>query len=174
MTDTIRVDLSELRKFLDQTEGAERVAEREATRTMQASLSAIEEQVVARTPVNTGALRGATATELFRGTGLNMRGMVLNPLVYGMPVEYGRKAGKMPPPAAIQYWVQRKGITFTDDQGKIISAEATAWLIARAIGARGTKGAFMFKRGFEAAEPHVLAAWDSLLSRIVKELAKGV
>ena len=170
-----RVDASELIEFIEQTEGAERVAVREAGRTMDASLALFEEQVVTRTPVNTGVLRGSIATEFIRGTSLNMRGEVVTPLEYGAPVEYGRKAGKMPPVAAIQIWVQRKGVSFTDKKtGKVMTPEATAYIIARAIG-RGSlagKGAFMFKQGFEAALPHVERAWESLLDRVIQELAK--
>ena len=168
MTDTIRVDLSELKRFIDQTEGAEKVAEREAARTMDASLALFEEQVVSRTPVNVGMLRGSIATEFMRGTGLNMRGEVVTPIVYGEPVEYGRKAGKMPPVGPIYLWAYRKGIV----TGPGPESRAIAWLIARAIGARGTKGAFMFRDGYAAAKPHVIAAWEGLLDRVVRELTK--
>jgi len=49
-------------------------------------------------------------------------------------------------------------------------ADAVAFLIARAIGRRGTKGAHMFRDGFEAAKGTVLDYWERMAERIVDRM----
>jgi hypothetical protein len=167
VTDEIRIDLSEVEKFFKNLESMDRIVAPRAHRLMRISVDTMEAEVVGRTPVGaTGQLRGATATEI-RGTRLNLIGEVTNPLLYAPIVERGRRPGKMPPVDTIEYWVRRKGIAGGEE------ARGVAFVIARAIGARGTKGAAMFWKGFEAAEPHVLNLWRGLPGEIVEALARG-
>lgn len=132
--------------------------------TMEKSLAVFHQAVVVETPVNLGTLRAATAVDIVSGP-IELVGRVVNPLIYAWPVERGRRPGKPPPPGPIAYWLYRKGIV--TDRKKIRSA---AYLVARAIGRRGTKGAGMFWKGFEAGLPHVEKLWDTLPDRIVKRL----
>jgi len=136
----------------------------EMYKTMEKSLAVFHQAVVVETPVNTGALRAATTTDIV-GSPVSLVGSVMNPLIYAWPVERGRRPGKMPPLGPIAYWLYRKGIV--TDRKEIRSA---AFLVARAIGKRGTKGAGMFWHGFQNALPHVERLWDALPENIVRRL----
>jgi hypothetical protein len=133
--------------------------------TMQQALDLLEEQIAIRTPVNTGLLRGSIGT-FIRGRPLAIEGIVATPISYGVPVEYGRAAGKMPPVDAIEYWVKRKGIAPEGQERSV------AFLIARAIGRRGTQGAHMFRDGFDASRPRIEQMFDQLLTDMTEALAR--
>jgi hypothetical protein len=58
----------------------------------------------------------------------------------GKWVTQGRKKnGKFPPPAPIEKWIKRKGISGTDEKGHKIKIEALTFLISRAIAKNGIK-----------------------------------
>lgn len=154
--------LDELRqRFAESPE----LVESETRRALRVSIDHLEEQVAGRWPVFTGQGRGSTATEV-RGSKTNLRGIVGTPLIYGLPVELGREPGKMPPVAAIEYWVIRKGIASPPE------SRSVAFLIARAIGRRGTEGAFMFEKGWEASEGTVEKIFDEAVERVLERLAR--
>jgi len=124
---------------------------------MQQSLDVVEQAVAVRTPVNIGALRGSLQTTM-RGQGVDLHGIMFSPLEYAVPVERGRRPGKMPPRDAIRYWVIRKNIADGPE------ADRVAFAIAMAI-AKGTskgtanKGAHMFRDGWQEASPHIPGIW---------------
>ena len=136
----------------------------ETYKTMELSLAAFHQAVVVETPVGvSGNLRAAMAIDIVSGP-IEMVGSVMNPLIYAWPVERGRQPGRMPPVDAIELWVIRKlGIQPPEAHG-------VAYLIARTIGRRGTKGAGMFHKGFQNALPTVDNLWSGLPDRIVKRL----
>lgn len=83
---------------------------------------------------NTGALaRGWEVIPLDAGL------MVINSTGYSQAVEYGRKAGRMPPVNALARWAQRK--LSLDAK----AAQSAGWAIARAIASRGIKGRFIVR-----------------------------
>jgi enoyl-CoA hydratase/carnithine racemase len=88
--------------------------------------------------------------------------------VYGLPVEFGRKAGRMPPVDAIRLWVVRK-LQITGDE-----ADKAAWAIARHIGARGTEGAYMVTQAYNRAigGNEIANIWSYELERFIEELTK--
>jgi len=133
--------------------------------TMLSALATLEAAIKERTPVNTGLLRGSIASVMY-GRPPFIEGVVGTPISYGAPVEYGRAAGKMPPVDAIEYWVRRKGIAPEGQEHRV------AFLIARAIGRRGTQGAYMFRDGFEAARPLIEQKFDLLLDQMIQALAQ--
>lgn len=56
-------------------------------------------------------------------------------------IEYGRKAGRMPPTEPIRLWVERRGIEPRKAaNGTLPSLATLSYLIAKSIGRRGTKG----------------------------------
>lgn len=62
-------------------------------------------------------------------------------LEYWKYVEYGRRAGKMPPISAIEKWIEIKPILPRPmKNGKLPTSKQLAYLIARKIGLEGTKG----------------------------------
>lgn len=157
------VDANSVIAFVEKLHQFDSTLNSEARRTMQQSVDVMEAQIAAYTPVNTGTLRAGTTTDIL-GRGFNVQGVIVNPLTYAVAVENGRKPGRMPPIDAIQLWVIRKGIAGRDD------SRSVAFLIARAIGRRGTKGAFMFKKGYQAALPTVKQLWSDFPGRVVRRL----
>lgn len=143
--------------------------------TMESSLWTFEQAVKLETPVSTGNLRGSITHEI-TGTPVNLVGMVITPLLYGEVVERGRRPGKMPPIAPIELWVIRQGFewTYKTKSGgtRPMTTHQMAYIIARAIGKRGTKGAAMFAKGFEAALPQVEQYWQGLPDRVIKRLGQ--
>jgi len=141
--------------------------------TMELSLGVFEQAVKLETPVNTGNLRGSIATEI-TGTPANMTGLVVTPLLYGWPVERGRQPGTPPPVGPIELWVIRKGLewTYKTKSGKVrpMTTRQMAFIIARSIGKKGTSGAAMFYKGFQAALPAVERLWLGLPDRVVKRI----
>ena len=95
------------------------------------------------TPVGaTGNLK----SRIFGEARLQPRPIVLwgTPEVYGPVVEEGRRPGSVPPPEALRPWVERKlGVPSSESKG-------VAFLIARAIGRRGTPGRRVFERSAPA------------------------
>jgi len=136
------------------------------TNTMQAALDVLEQAIVDRTPVNTGLLRGSIANMIY-GRPPTIEGAVATPISYGAPVEYGRAAGKMPPPDAILAWVHRKQLV---PSGNEKQEGRVAFVIARAIGRRGTEGAHMFRDGLEAAQPKIFDLFEQLRDDILTEM----
>lgn len=131
--------------------------------TLEMSMWAFHQAVDLETPVNFGTLRAANAVEI-TGTSVNLVGMLVNPLGYALPVERGRMPGRQPPTGPIELWVIRKlGIQPPE-------SASVAYLIARSIGRKGTKGAAMFAKGFEVALPQVEQYWQGLPDRVVKRL----
>lgn len=64
----------------------------------------------------------------------------LNLEPYWKYVEYGRRAGKMPPIDAILNWIKIKPIVPNPINGKVPDTRQLAFLIARKIGREGIKG----------------------------------
>jgi len=162
----IDVNIDEVIEFTNKLDRAPQVIAKHTKLAMHKSLSALGQPIATGTPVNTGALRGSEATEI-RGQGAEIWGRIFTPLEYGAPVEHGRKPGKMPSIDAIQYWVERKGIANDGEDPRQV-----AFLIARAIGRRGTKGAHMFEEGLKTALPHILRLWKAAGHDIIAELVK--
>jgi hypothetical protein len=117
--------------------------------------------------VNFGTLRGSFSKEI-HGSSYNMMGSAATTLLYGMPVELGRSAGKMPPVDAIKLWVVRKlGIS-----GK--EADKAAWAIAYSIGKKGTEGVHMVQKTYDDAVsgPEITRIWEYELEQFLRELAR--
>lgn len=160
----ITVNLKEVAEFAAKFgDRAAQVAAEEITKAMDVSVLALDQSIRPRIPEGaTGNLRGSGSIQ-FRG---NPRSVYSGEFVitapYGLPVERGRKPGRWPPQAPIELWVIRKlGLT-----GK--EAKQAAFLIARAIGTRGTKPGQQFvAQGFDAVESRIIAIWDRLPDKIV-------
>ena len=164
MTVSLDIDLDEVIAFVEVAQQMPEMTEREAGLAMGKALAEVERQVVPRTPVNTGALRAAWSTQITRGSRV-IRGEVVNPKVYAIVMEKGRRAGaRMPPVDAIRYWVTRKmGVT-----GK--EADQLAYVIARSISRKGIKGQNMLEKGFKAAEPTVRRVFDKVPETVFKRI----
>ena len=167
----IELDTSEIEALIREIPGFNFTIFAEMRKAMKEALDVLHAEITARTPVNTGTLR-QSIQPVIRGQAPSFVGEVGSPLIYGWPVERGRRPGKMPPVDAIELWVNRKlGL-----QGN--EAKSVAFLVARAIGRRGTRGEAMFFRGTEAARPRVEQIWNNVPSRarerIEAKLAQGL
>ena len=124
----------------------------------------VEGKVVQFSPRGAGPIHlYQTITSEVRGTGVNVIGEIYSTdiPVKVASVEEGRAPGKMPPwgpGSSLALWVERKA-------GGDSSA---AFLIARAIGRRGTQGAHMFQKAFDASRGEV----ETMLERVAEDLVR--
>jgi len=136
-----------------------RVGPEAIVKTINKAVLFLQAEVAKRTPRGaTGLLRGSIASEV-RGRGASITGIVGTPFIYGLPVETGTRP-HFPPPDALVPWVRRKlGLAGEE-------ALSVAFLIARVISRRGTKGARMFARTLKEEGRKL----DSILDEIVPEM----
>lgn len=128
------------------------------------ALLLLEGAIKKETPVGAGPLHLRDTIFQKVSAGRQVRGTLGTPLQHGLPVEKGTRP-HFPPVAPIQHWVERKlGIT-----GK--EAKSAAFLIARAISRRGTKGAQMFEKGFNMNEDRVIAILKQIPDDIVRAVS---
>lgn len=159
----LRINLSEIDAFADKLYEFEGAVQAEQIYAMEAGISVLEQAITVRTPVNFGTARQAW-THQITGTPANLLGEVFNPLEYALPLELGRRPGKQPPTSAIELWVTRKlGLSGSE-------ARNTAYLIARAIGRRGTQGAFMLRDGWAEAEPIIIRLFEAIPEKAMARL----
>lgn len=185
-------DVPDLYKdFVLAAEGRGPVA-REIRSILWTAVNLLAEQIVVRTPSNTGNLSGAIsqAKQVTFGEGA-WEGVVTDGGVpYGLPVNYGRKPGRRPPVDDIEYWVVRKKLQWMIPRKSGLRPATTremAWAIAMSIALHGTfrRGTFhddgsfshegppkMFERGMAAASPHIDKLWVELLDRIAEQWGK--
>lgn len=88
---------------------------------------------------------------------------------YWKYLEYGRKAGKMPPINDIKQWIQVKRIVPKANNGKLPTTEQLAYLIARDIGRFGTIGKYPLEKSITE-----LDALDTIDQAITEDLNEQV
>lgn len=89
-------------------------------------------------------------------------------LEYWKYVEYGRKAGKMPPISAIKQWIEVKPIIPRPNKnGKLPTINQLAYLISRKIGIEGIKGRGVLGERIENANR---VFWEDIEDAILKDL----
>lgn len=141
---------------------APQLTEREMYRGMQESTLLAEHNIKEQTPVGAGGaagLVGSIAGSAPQKVANGLVGFVGTSLNYAVPVELGTKP-HFPPLLPIQEWVEAVlGIT-----GQ--RARSVAFLIARKISRKGTKGQFMFKKGTENSEDQLQDIFDKTVLRI--------
>lgn len=82
--------------------------------------------------------------------------------LYAAPAEYGRRPGRMPPVAPIADWLRRHG-----------EDPARGYIVARAIGRRGTTGLFYMRRAAEEGMQSSRAIFDEVADSIERRWARG-
>jgi hypothetical protein len=125
-------------------------------------------EIVKRTPVGwSGQLRGGYQTEVRRRGTKHPIGVIANPTIYHDPAEEGRKPGRQPPTDALIPWVASKlGVPPGPERRSV------AFLVARSIGAHGTKGAHMVEEGWDATREKLQPELKALGLRLVKVIEK--
>lgn len=139
--------------------------------------SLLEHYIGRVTPEGVGGARSGLKASIFsevREQGTRISTITGTNKAYAMPVEYGRRAGQRPPPyRALLDWVGlRFGISDPKRQKRL------AFLIARAIGKRGTRayrdnnppGERMFASGFASAMPHIVRTFERNVGAVSREL----
>jgi hypothetical protein len=162
MSESITLDFSQVQKFSQALDKFPDTVGKLNTVTMQKLVTVVKGRLVVHTPVFLGQLRGSYYTQV-AGDPVNVTGRVISDLIYGLPVDQGRKPGPPPPVDAIEYWVRRKlGIDGNE-------ARHVAYLIARAIGRRGTKAVNMAQKAVNDSEPIKVRLWVDMLNQVVAE-----
>ncbi|MYC16945.1 MAG: HK97 gp10 family phage protein [Gemmatimonadetes bacterium] len=134
-------DAGDLRPAMGRTIKFRKEVEEDVADTMHAMVAHFETEAVKNAPVGaTGDLKDSIFGEVRERPG-TIVGRVGTPIRHGMPVEYGTgpqgrlgRSRKAPPSSALHEWVRKK-IGITDEQ----EIRSVSYLIARAIGRRGTK-----------------------------------
>lgn len=103
--------------------------------------------------VDTGRYRASITPEV-RARGTTVEGVVGSNVEYARWTVLGRRPGKMPPVSALQVWARRHGVS--------------AFLVARAISRRGTKGDQSLIKGIEQNEAAIERLLGDAVSRIVE------
>lgn len=146
---------------------APQIVEEESKRGLNTAVLVLEGAIKPAWPVGaTGASRAGIQTSV-TGVGVNMVGRVFNPVEYANAVETGRKPGTPPPTDRLLLWVRRK-LKVSDED-----ARGVAYVVARAIGRRGTKGAFPFRKAFIEKRSQLEATLNAIPTRIVQRLGQG-
>jgi len=187
---TLEIDTSQIDRFVQRFRfSGPRIVERELRIGLDDALGYTTVQVVDFTPDNTGILRDSIYDDILGVKadigGVNLEGIVSSsdyePKVNA--VEFGRKPGRMPPVEAIALWVARKGLTERNPpkrrRVKITKREARrkgilsiAWAVATHIATKGTVGAAMFQKGFEASQAYIVKTMDEAIDRILNAWSK--
>jgi len=95
---------------------------------------------------------------------LSARAFTLSPIA--IAVDQGRPPGKMPPMKAIRRWAGKHGIPEKRNTGGKV--KKPYFYIARAIGARGSKGRQFMAKGLAALQGKMgvmIAAWEQNIKR---------
>lgn len=129
----------------------------------------LEREIKELTPVGVGAgggLRGSISAREPRTLADNVIGVVGTSAAHALPVEIGTRP-HFPPIEPLQDWVEAKlGVGDNASYG-------VAFMIARKIARRGTQGAHMFERAFEANRAQVQQIYARARTKIAKRMASG-
>jgi phage gpG-like protein len=165
--DAFHMDIPGLSGFVQRFKGADKIVLDELQKAGKRAGLAVEAGAKRIVAVDTGNLRrsitstqspfGTTVTPLMTTT------LVGTTVPYARVVEFGRGAGKTPPPSGvIAAWLSRKG-----------GDPKAAYAVARAIGARGIKArAFLFNT-FEQLKPQIRQEFDQVPKRVIARLRGG-
>ena len=114
---------------------------------MSQSALAVQRESAMLAPVDTGRLRASITTEVDKG--VIPKWAKVGPSVnYGAYVEFGRRPGRMLPPAALLPWLKRHGMP-----------ASAAFVVARAIAKRGIKPKPYMQDGYKAASRTIDRIW---------------
>jgi len=156
-------------RFLDQ---APDITHEEMSASVEEILLLLEREIKDDTPVGVGGsagLRGSITHQMI-GTalsgGVGVAGKVFTPMAHGLPVELGTRP-HWPPIEPIADWVHAKlGVPRAE-------AGSVAYLVARKISRKGTKGAHMFEKNFSEHAGQITSLLLAGLDRITTRLEAG-
>lgn len=162
-----RVEIPGLNEQIKKLEGLDASADKHLLRAMHESVVTLEAYATSYAPVFMGRLRNSLASEvkhLGTGTIVGRVGTSLTSEVYPLVMEYGRKPGRMPPPQALERWVQLKfGVSGAE-------MKRAAYNVARKIAARGIKPKLFLKKAYLTGQNQVQNYFAQALERIAEAL----
>lgn len=151
------IDTSGFREIAERFGGMSEAADAETVATMAEVAQYLERQTAFGTPVDRGFLRGGvtSGSELtaphLASAFVGVQGVAAN---YALPIEQGARP-HWPPPDAIEGWVQRKGLDWTDAKGRRLSVKSMAFLISRKIARAGYAGAHMARAALDFGDAEI-------------------
>lgn len=107
-------------------------------------------------PKDTGRLAGSI-THQISGSGASLTSRIGPSVAYGLYVERGRRPGKPPPIKAIEPWARRHGVN--------------PFLVARAIGRRGTKARPFLVPALTQSQGRIVALFSKVGIAVVSRMA---
>jgi len=156
MTGPLEVTVK-LTGMMANTERANAIKNEELVKSIEMILMWLWRKVVEKTPKTTSYLASSIKAGSITGTGGNVQGAVGTPVAYALPVEHGRKPGKMPNIDAIKMWMKSK-LGTDDDQA--------AYRIARSIMMKGIPEVKMFQDTLDEEETMINRTLDQAFERI--------
>lgn len=164
----IRIDFSALMQLQAQLRQAPGVVREELLAAMTEADAKLEAQVKELAPRGaTGDLQRSVIGQERAVGPFGVEGLVASPLNYAPPVELGTKP-HFPPVEALIDWVKAK-LGVTGDK----EARSVAFLVARKISRRGTKGQAMFEGALEHMTPEINAVFEAAQARIADRILGG-
>lgn len=158
----LKVDLQELEALVKEYPEA---AKKARMRRLTEAVMLLEREIKRDTPYGAGPIHlRDTIHGAVKEYGERATGILGTPMEYGEPVELGTKP-HFPPVGPIEHWVRVK-LRLPDE-----IAPSVAFLIARAISRRGTKGKKMFAHGFEDNEAKIRRILEAIPGDIVREVS---
>jgi len=148
---TYEIELKGFEEQIAKLKQVDRLIDRRFKPAFHGSVIGIQSHARRGAPVFRGRLRNSIASEV-SGFGSNLVGKVGSTIREEYPevMEFGRKPGaKMPPPAALERWVQLqlkvpKGLS-----------KGVAFVVARSIGRKGIKGRRFMTKAVDATKVRV-------------------
>lgn len=147
-TFTISVEIEGLDKL--QSKLKSKTAAAPARRFLTRTGNEIVKQAKPLVPVNTGTLKRTVTKVVGNETPVPTTVVVGTNITYAPFVEFGRKPGRMPPVAPIDFWVRRK-----NKIGPDVDISRQVYIVRRTIGRRGVKERPFLRDGTTAAVPMI-------------------
>ncbi len=166
----VELDTSAMQAYARYLQQAPEIAREEMSRSVEEALLLLEREIKENVPVGAHGLLRSSITHQMRGAaladGLGVAGTVGSSLNYALPVELGTKP-HFPPVEPLRDWVEKKLGVDPSRSGQV------AFLIARKIAKRGTKGARYAGRALDENADQVNQIVAAALPRIVARLQGG-
>lgn len=166
----IELDTTAMKEYARFLKQAPRIAHEELSAGLDEALLLLERETKEATPTGAhGLLRGSVTHALMGeaiADGRGVAGKVYSPLNYALPVELGTKP-HFPPIEPLRDWVEKKlGVPEHESR-------SVAFLVARKIASKGTKGAKMFTSALAKNAGQVNAILARRVARIARRLEAG-
>jgi hypothetical protein len=134
---------------------------------MKKAVAKVEANVVPLVPIGvSGNLRRSIhgKTNTVGSTIIGRVGSTMTREIYPEIMEFGRRPGRMPPPSALERWVQ---IVLKVPAEEV---KGVAFVVARSIGKKGIKGRAFMRKGWTKSKNSILGYFRKAVDDTVREL----